>query len=98
MVFRILAVGALLLGAGAVGCDDRTPVSVPAGPAGPAGAAAAVTTSPEALARMVAKGLKNAAFRAYLKAQLDASPYGEHKLQFETFAARNVSNCSLCSP
>src|SRR5687767_7836544 len=39
------------------------------------------------LARMVAKGLKNPAFRAYLKAQLDASPYRERKLQFETFLA-----------
>ena len=38
---------------------------------------------------MVAKGLKNPAFRAYLKAQLDASPYREHKLQFETFLAAN---------
>jgi len=41
------------------------------------------------LARMVAKGLKNPAFRAYLKAQLDASPYREHKLQFETFLTAN---------
>src|SRR2546427_13280407 len=40
---------------------------------------------------MFAKGLKNAAFRAYLKAQLDASPYREHKLQFETFLAANGS-------
>jgi len=33
--------------------------------------------------------LRNAAFRAYLKAQLDASPYREHKLQFQTFLAAN---------
>jgi len=44
---------------------------------------------PEELAKIMAKGLKNAAFRAYLKAQLDASPYNEHKLQFETFLAAN---------
>jgi len=41
------------------------------------------------LAQMVAKGLKNPAFRAYIKAQLEASPYREHKLQFETFLAAN---------
>jgi len=49
---------------------------------------------PEALAKMVAKGLKNPAFRAYLKAQLDASPYREHKLQFETFLAANSARAS----
>jgi len=68
-------------------CSDRavtppseTPVAI-----------AANATRPEALAQMFAKGLKNAAFRAYLKAQLDASPYREHKLQFETFLAANGS-------
>src|SRR4051812_16014950 len=83
---RILAVGALLLVAG---CADRTPVSVPTDVPAPAADLAAASRRPEALARMFAKGLKNAAFRAYLKAQLDASPYVEHKLQFETFLAAN---------
>ncbi len=72
----------------AVGCTERsvTPPSdtPPAEPAiGPSG------RPPVELAKMVAKGLKNAAFRAYLKAQLDASPYSEHKLHFETFLAAN---------
>src|SRR5437867_8580050 len=40
---------------------------------------------------MVAKGLKNPAFRAYLKGQLTVSPYRAHKLQFETFLAANES-------
>ena len=44
---------------------------------------------PIALAKLVAKGLRNPAFRAYLKAQLDASPFREHKLQFETFLNAN---------
>ncbi len=44
---------------------------------------------PEALAKMVARALKNPALRAYLRAQLDASPYPEHKLQFQTFLAAN---------
>jgi hypothetical protein len=69
-------------------CTDRSltpPVERPlAAPAvGPSG------RPPVELAKIIAKGLKNAAFRAYLKAQLDASPYREHKLQFETFLAAN---------
>ena len=69
-------------------CSDRavTPPSET-----PVAAIAANANRPEALAKMFAKGLKNAAFRAYLKAQLDASPYREHKLQFETFLAANAS-------
>ena len=69
-------------------CSDRavTPPSET-----PVDAIAANAKRPEALAKMFAKGLKNGAFRAYLKAQLDASPYREHKLQFETFLAANGS-------
>jgi len=69
-------------------CSDRavTPPSET-----PVAAIAANAKRPEALAKMFAKGLKNGAFRAYLKAQLDASPYREHKLQFETFLAANGS-------
>lgn len=44
---------------------------------------------PLELAQMVAKALKNPAFRAYIKAQLDASPYREHKLEFERFLTAN---------
>lgn len=44
---------------------------------------------PEALARGFARALKNPAFRAYIKAQLDASPFTEHKLQFQTFLGAN---------
>jgi hypothetical protein len=71
-------------------CSDRsaTPIEPPADiPAvGPSGRQADV---PVELAKMVAKGLKNPAFRAYLKAQLEASPYHERKLQFETFLTAN---------
>ena len=85
MLNRSCAVAALLLIAA---CSDRT-VTPPS--EAPVAAIAANARRPEALARMVAKGLKNPAFRAYLKAQLDASPYREHKLQFETFLAANGS-------
>ena len=78
-------VAALLVLAAA--CSDRavTPPDETAGrPDGPT-----ADSPPVELARMVAKGLKNPAFRAYIKAQLDASPYREHKLQFETFLTAN---------
>jgi len=78
-------VAALLLIAA---CNDRT-VTPPS--EAPVAAIAANAQRPEALAKMFAKGLKNPAFRAYLKAQLDASPYREHKLQFETFLGANGS-------
>src|SRR5204862_5881446 len=68
--------------------SDQT---VPPPSEAPVAAIAANARRPDALARMVAKGLKNPAFRAYLKAQLDASPYREHKLQFETFLTANGS-------
>src|SRR6266571_8390500 len=83
MLDRSCAVVALILIAA---CSDRT-VTPPA--ESPVVAITVNAKRPEALARMVAKGLKNPAFRAYLKAQLDASPYREHKLQFETFLAAN---------
>src|SRR6266581_7957579 len=83
MLNRSCAVATLILIAA---CSDRavTPPSET-----PAASIAANSKRPEALAKMVAKGLKNPAFRAYLKAQLDASPSREHKLQFETFLAAN---------
>ena len=83
MLNRSCPVAALILIAA---CSDRS-VTPPAET--PITAIAVNGRRPEALAKMFAKGLKNAAFRAYLKAQLNASPYREHKLQFETFLAAN---------
>ena len=84
MLNRSCAAAALMLIAA---CSERA--ITPPGPEASAGAVPEAVARPEALARMVAKGLKNPAFRGYLKAQLDASPYREHKLQFETFLAAN---------
>src|SRR2546430_17060289 len=72
-------------------CPDRTPV-MPGGEtplAAPAVGPPPAGRPPVDLAKMVARTLKNPAFRAYLKAQLDASPYREHKLQFQTFVGAN---------
>ena len=85
MLNRSGAVATLLLIAA---CSDRA-VTPPSDLPAAAPTASSKSSPPEALAKMVAKGLKNPAFRAYLKAQLDASPYREHKLRFETFLAAN---------
>jgi hypothetical protein len=76
----------------AVACSDRTvtpPDDSSLGPPVSPPPSAHQPAPPVELAKSVARGLKNPAFRAYLKAQLDASPYREHKLQFETFLAAN---------
>src|SRR2546422_10603866 len=59
------------------------PLAAPAAPRAPAVAA------PEGLARTVALALADSAFRTYVKAQLDASPFREHKLPFQRFLAAN---------
>src|SRR5213080_696010 len=91
MLHRILAVATL---AAVLGCADRAPVTEPDGGVQAAASIATLSKRPEALAKIVAKGLRNAAFRAYLKAQLDASPYREHKLQFQTFLAANSARAA----
>ncbi len=82
MLHRILIIAALAAAGVSAACGDRTPVNPP-GDAAVIGPAAA--QKPERLAREFATALRNPAFRAYLKAQLDASPFREHKLQFQTF-------------
>src|SRR5207249_2083234 len=91
MLHRIIAIVGFAV---VFGCADRAPVSAPEGDAPDAvapaaGALTVLSKRHEAIARIVANGLRYAAFRAYLKAQLDASPYREHKLQFQTFLAAN---------
>ncbi len=65
-------------------CSDRTP----AGPSALASAPEAPQAR-ERLAQMFARALRNPVFRAYLRAQLDASPFAEHKLQLQTFLGAN---------
>src|SRR2546427_4987107 len=69
-------------------CSDRPPAPAPAHgkpePAAPPFTAELRTTS-EALAQHLARALAHPAFRAYVKAQLDSSPFREHKLHFQRF-------------
>jgi hypothetical protein len=93
MSCRSITLAAIVVAAAAAtaaACTDRTPLN----PALPLGDAAGVSgpaagQKPERLARLFARALRNPVFRAYLKAQLDASPYAEHKLQFQTFLGSN---------
>lgn len=81
-------VAALALVAGALACSDRTPTTAP----DQAGArdlarGAAPAAKPELLARAFALALGEPAFRAHVKAELDRSPFREHKLPFQRFVA-----------
>jgi len=90
---RRAAPAALALLVAALACSDRTPGTGPApGPAtasnaGPPGAASARLAPPEQLARGLALALADPAFRARVHAELDRSPYREHKLPFQRFLA-----------
>lgn len=85
MLHRTLTVTLLAATAALAACGDRTPVSPPANGDAAMTAGPGPGQKPERLARLFAKALRNPAFRAYLKAQLDASPFREHKLQFQVF-------------
>jgi hypothetical protein len=84
----LIACGLVL---GAAACVDRpAPVATDDGTPGVAGPVAAPGTAgprPERLARLFAGALHSPVFRAYLKAQLDASPFPEHKIQLQRFLA-----------
>jgi hypothetical protein len=68
-------------------CSDRREVAtapaVPPEP--PAAAPLGASRRPDQLALLFAKALRSPAFRAYVKAQLDASPFPEHKIQLQGF-------------
>jgi hypothetical protein len=73
----------------AAACSDRPRVTAPvAAPNAASAAPASQNQLPEGLARQFARALGNPAFRAYVKAALDSSPYREHKLQFQMFIGR----------
>ncbi|HET9709195.1 MAG TPA: hypothetical protein VFP39_12930 [Gemmatimonadales bacterium] len=70
------------------GCRDRAPTgsALPADASPPAAAPPGVAAvRPDRLAQLFAKALASPAFRAYVKAQLDASPFPEHKIELQRF-------------
>src|SRR5207253_1377745 len=84
-----LAAGAVL---GTLACSDRPTTSAPPPTPRTPGALASRTAQQlqaksEALAQHLARALAHPHFRAYVKAQLDGSPFREHKLHFQRFLA-----------
>ncbi|MGH7538016.1 MAG: hypothetical protein ACREMF_05240 [Gemmatimonadales bacterium] len=76
----------------AVACSDRpqpTAVVVDRPEATVATPPGGSPRRPDRLAYLFARALRSPAFRAYLKAQLDASPYPENKIQLQGFLPAN---------
>jgi len=92
---RTIVTAGLLVLALAVACD-RDPAA-PGSPTGPetgqplASQQPGNRARPERLARRFARALRNPAFRAYIRAQLEASPFPERKLHFQRFLRANGS-------
>jgi hypothetical protein len=87
---RLAAPAALALIVGGLACSDRIPGTGPAPgtSAGSPGTAKPVPpVPPEQLARGLALALADPAFRARVHADLDRSPYREHKVPFQRFLA-----------
>src|SRR6266702_1744628 len=79
--------------AGALACTDRPPTAPGGGPAARAATPGRATIAPpEELARALALALRAPEFRSRVKAQLDASPFREHKLQFQRFLRADNGN------
>jgi len=80
-----IALGAALLAVNA--CRDPAPTGAAFPPDAPPPAAApgVAAVRPDRLAQLFARALASPAFRAYVKAQLDASPFPEHKIELQRF-------------
>ena len=88
MLLNTLRVAALALLLVALACSERAPVTAPSGADRVAPSpATSIAADAEQLARSMALALGNPAFRAHVKAQLDRSPFREHKLPFQRFLA-----------
>ena len=80
-----ISFGAVALAAALAACDRSVPTAGNEEAASPPTAQYSVERSAmDRLARKLARALADPAFRAYLKGQLDRSPFPEHKLQLQT--------------
>jgi hypothetical protein len=90
MYRKALSLVALASLGAVIACGDHPAVTAPEPPSAPSAPSAppsASVAAPERLARAVALALADPEFRAYVKAQLDASTFREHKLPFQRFLA-----------
>jgi hypothetical protein len=89
-----ISLTAIALAAAVSACDRPAPTAVNEETA-PAPLSAAATqraterTAMDRLARRVARALADPDFRAYIKGELDRSPFVEHKLQVQRFLTRS---------
>lgn len=89
-----MSLTAIALAAAVTACDRPAPTAVNEESA-PASVSAAATqrtaerTAMDRLARRVARAMVDPDFRAYIKGELDRSPFVEHKLQFQSFLTRS---------
>ena len=95
MLARLIPSALFLLAVGAC-ADHDAPTAASSAPAAaalpaptaigmPSAAARADEAHLEALARRVALALRDSSFRAYVRTELDRSPFAEHKIQFQRF-------------
>src|SRR5689334_3726724 len=94
MLLNTLRVAALALLLLALACSEHPPATAPSAPdleltPPPPPPAASARSDAEQLARSMALALGDRAFRAHVKAQLDRSPFREHKLPFQRFLAQD---------
>jgi hypothetical protein len=89
-----ISLTALALAAVVTACDRPAPTAIteetaPASLSAPATQRATERTAMDRLARRVARALADPDFRAYIKGELDRSPFVEHKLPFQSFLTRS---------
>ena len=84
---RRISLIALALAAGLAACERPAPTSLADEPVVSPGSASSdpQRAAMDRLARRVALALADPAFRAYVKGELDRSPFAEHKLQLQQF-------------
>jgi hypothetical protein len=85
-----ISFGVLALAAAIAACEPTMPTAGNEGAPGPAAVSPASPRSVEnaamdRLARRLARALTDSAFRAFLKTELDRSPFAEHKLHLQSF-------------
>lgn len=89
-----ISLTAIALAAAVAACDRPAPTAVneetaPAPLSAAAAQRATERTAMDRLARRVALALADSDFRAYIKEELDRSPFVEHKVQFQRFLTRS---------
>ena len=78
-----ISFGAVALAAALAACDRSVPTAGNEESASPTTQYSVERSAMDRLARKLARALADSAFRAYIKGELDRSPFPEHKLQLQ---------------